>query len=484
MSSGGTGRELRAELGSLLLSVVPPESEGLVLRALHLRNQLARLGANVPLFVLHDLAAALAGPIALDTLRRNARLSSTESRPIVAERVDTWAEVMGRLARTSTAVQTRTMKPDDDLLAALLLRLTAPVLDRLPPRLRRERTRVVPLDGDAISSGLLKLASCYVDSNQARNDAFLEALVRSPLKLELLFEQVDLDTVKLLGAFGGSKQLGAMGLVDMHEILGSPEANDVVNFSLDLLPSVLETKRASSRQTFSIDGYAGIERKGTLDSLMLSELAFDEDLFDQRFLENELFYYARERANEHEGVLHYICIDASASMRGKRSAFARGLAIALAKKLSLLGEDVLFRFFDARLYEAIRERERGLDVPYLLSFRGEHGRNYTHVFELLAEDVARRTKRDGASPIVYLITHAECHAPVELVEKLAASCKLYGIFMLPSSGTLDLDYLPLLERAQVVDESMLHERKARAARALDIVDDVVKTQASSRGELR
>lgn len=484
MSAIGTERELRAELGSLLLSVVPPESEALVLRALHLRNQLAKLGTNVPLFVLHDLTAALTGPIDTAALKKNARFSSAESRTTIAQNVDAWAALLARLAATHTAVQMRTMKPDDDLVAALLLRLVSPVLDRLPARMRRERAQVVPLDGDAISRGLRALPSCYVDSHQARNATFLEALVRSPLRLELLFEQVDLDTVKLLGAFGDSKRLGATGLIDLHAILGSPEANDVVNFSLDLLPSVLETKRASSRQTFSVDGYAGIERKGTLDSLMLSELAFDEDLFDQRFLENELFYYARERANEHEGVLHYICIDASASMRGKRSAFSRGLAIALAKKLSLLGEDVLIRFFDSRLYEAMRERERGLDVPYLLSFRGEHGRNYTHVFELLAEDVARRAKRDGASPIVYLITHAECHAPVELIERIAASSKLYGIFMLPSSGTLDLDYLPLLERAQVVDESMLHERKARATRALDIVNDVVKTHASPQGALR
>ena len=36
----------------------------------------------------------------------------------------------------------------------------------------------------------------------------------------------------------------------------------IANFSLDLLPSVLETKRASGVQTFAVDGYASIERKG------------------------------------------------------------------------------------------------------------------------------------------------------------------------------------------------------------------------------
>ena len=45
----------------------------------------------------------------------------------------------------------------------------------------------------------------------------------------------------------------------------SAEANDVVNFSLDLLPSILETRRAHGVQTFSVDGYASIERKGHSD---------------------------------------------------------------------------------------------------------------------------------------------------------------------------------------------------------------------------
>ena len=39
-------------------------------------------------------------------------------------------------------------------------------------------------------------------------------------------------------------------------------------------------------------------------------------------------------------------IDASASMRGQRSVFARGLALTLIKKLLLQGEDVYFSFFD------------------------------------------------------------------------------------------------------------------------------------------
>src|SRR5690606_22788130 len=163
--------------------------------------------------------------------------------------------------------------------------------------------------------------------------------------------------------------------------------------------------------------------------------------------ENEVFYYAREKQREDERRLHYIVCDATASMRGQRSVFARGLALTLVKKLVLRGEDVYFRFFDSRLYDvqharAKRRNEAGVDVPYGISCKGEHGRNYAKVFALLANDLARVAKREKKTPILYVLTHAECHVPIETIERLRDVAMLYGIFMLPSTGKLDLEYLP------------------------------------------
>lgn len=248
---------------------------------------------------------------------------------------------------------------------------------------------------------------------------------------------------------------------------------------------MLETKRASGQQTFSVDGYAGLNRRGTLDSLMLSELAFDEDLFDQRYMENEVFYYSREKQHEEDRRLHYIVVDATASMRGQRSVFARGLALTLIKKLSLRGEDVYFRFFDSRLYEPQHARSRrrandaGVNVPYVLCFKGEHGRNYAKVFGMLANDLARLAKRERRTPILYMLTHAECHVPLDTIERLRSIARLYGVFMLPSQGELDLEYLPRLHTVQIVDESALKQREARARRAMDIVDDAAGEERKS-----
>ena len=124
---------------------------------------------------------------------------------------------------------------------------------------------------------------------------------------------------------------------DLYRMVGAAGATDVVDFSLQLLPSLLETKRRPSAQRFSIDGYVSVERRGNPDALLPGELAHDDDVFEQKTLSDDLLYYGHERQNERSRRLHYLLVDASASMRGARGIFARGLALALAKKVSLQG---------------------------------------------------------------------------------------------------------------------------------------------------
>jgi hypothetical protein len=113
-------------------------------------------------------------------------------------------------------------------------------------------------------------------------------------------------------------------------------------------------------------------------------------------------------------------------------------------------------------------------VPYVLCFKGERGRNYAKVFGMLANDLARLARRERRQPIVYIITHAECHVPVDTIERLRSIARLYGIFMLPSQGTLDLDYKDRLHTVQIVDEAALSQRDERARVALDIVEDAAR----------
>ena len=47
---------------------------------------------------------------------------------------------------------------------------------------------------------------------------------------------------------------------------------------------------------------------------------------------------------------------------------------------------------------------------------------------------------------------------------------LFGVFILPSGGVLDLEWLDLLEGYAVVDHATLQQKGARAAAATKIVD--------------
>ena len=45
---------------------------------------------------------------------------------------------------------------------------------------------------------------------------------------------------------------------------------------------------------------ASIERRGNLDALILSELAYDDDLFERKVIDDELYYYGHEKQREEE----------------------------------------------------------------------------------------------------------------------------------------------------------------------------------------
>ena len=466
------------ELGGLALSVVRTDNPLAVLRAAHWRNALTRVGLGVPFWVVHDVG--LAAVIDPGSVPIGPRPSAGDQAPQHLREIETWAQTVREIAESEVLEKARAWRLSDELLSVLLLRVLGPIWERHRGPGRRLLPPSLPLDPEAYRDLEPRLPNLFAGADRAEDLSFLEHLATDHLRLLVGVEQIDLDTLRLLGMFGAEAGAAtALSMLDLLNVFQSPEANDVVNFSLDLLPSILETKRASGQQRFSVDGYSGVARRGSLDSLVLSELAFDADLFDKRFAEHELFYYSHEKQQEEDRRLHYLFVDASASMRGQRAVFARGLALTLMKKLTLRGEDVYLRFFDSRLYEPMHARPKrgehgGISVPQVLTFRGERGRNYAKVFGLLANDIQRLARRERRTPILYVITHAECHVPIDTVERLRNVARLYGIFMLPSRGELELDYIHRLHNVQVVDESALTQRDERARRALDIVEDVAR----------
>jgi hypothetical protein len=460
---------LALQVGTLALSRVSMPNPMGIVRAASWHNHMLRLGLPLPLFLVHDLG--LLTTTGQASLQRPAR----EVDPNLGELLATYHGLLAQLAESEVIRTAASWRIRDELVAVILARLLHDLFQRWPERRSWTGSRELPLDpGVYIEADIEGL---YRGFDMRPVASLLAHLVQHRLYLLTAVEQIDMDTLRLLGLFHIGGQLGGVvDLADLMNVFTSPEANDVVNFSMELIPSVLETKRQGGVQIFSIDGYASIERQGSVDSVVLSEFAYERDIFEQKVLDNELYYYGHEKQQTEERRLQYILVDSSASMRGVRQVFARGLALTLIKKLSLLGDEVWLRFFDSRLYELVRVGESGeASVPYLLCFRSERGRNYNRVFRQLLGELQRMQRQQSRPVVVYLVTHGQCHIGSPLVDQLRQTAHLYGVFILPSS-TLHLDYLPLLDRYQIVSEEALSSRERQVDRALEIVDDASAQQ--------
>jgi hypothetical protein len=459
--------ELRRQLATLALSHVQPSGAMEAIAAASWWNMLARLGFRLPLLVVHDFG------LLLSRQREGTRRE-------VVRAADT-AKVLTRYHALLAAVASSEVSEDlgasplrDETVAVILARVIGDIYLRWSGRPRMgsgaSELAELPMSSPWYERDRAELAR---DLDPSWSYPFLHRLGEHDRAILARLEQIDASTLRLLGLF--SVDAGLSDLADLYQMVSTSGAADVVDFSLQLLPSLLETKRRPAAQRFSIDGYASVERRGNLDALLPGELAHDDQMFELKALSDDLLYYGHERQHERGRKVHYVLIDASASMRGSRQVFARGLALALCKKFSLQGGEVWVRFFDSRLHErldigAAARRE----LPRLLCFRSERGRNYARVFTDLATEVTRLRREQGREIALTFITHAECHIPVATVEALAREAHLYGIFILPSKP-IDLEYLPILHRYQVVTADSLSRAAEKRRRALEIVEDAASS---------
>jgi hypothetical protein len=464
--------ELRRQLASLTYAEVAPSGPGEAIQAVTWWNMLARLGLPLPLVVVHDIGLLLA---------RGRRGQPHRLQPVTRGAASTfrtqYRALLGQIAESDVVGELGTAALRDETIAVVLARALSDIYLRWSARPRRAGLQELPVASASFDRDRAALAK---NLDLTWIVSFLQRLLEHERGFLARLDQIDVSALRLLGLFAVDG--GTPDLSDLYQIVGNIGAADIVDFSLQLLPSLLETKRRRSVQRFAIDGYASIERRGGLDALLPSELAHDEETLTLKALSDDLLYYGRERAPDAGRRLTYLLVDSSASMRGTRQVFARGLALALCKKLSLLGGEVWFRFFDSRLYERMDVgRQARRELPRLLSFRSERGRNYARVFADLAAEVSRLRQEDGRDVAITFITHAECHIPTATVEALARDASLYGVFVLPSKP-IALEYLPLLHRHQIVTPETLARAGAGRRRALDIVDDF--TRVAQGGKAR
>jgi hypothetical protein len=455
--------ELRRQLATLAYSPIRPATAADAAAAVGWWNLLARLGLPVPLVVVHDLGLVVTG--AMVSGGREVRRDGVPETQLAAR----YQALLTRMAGSETIGELAATPLRDDTVAVILARVVGDLYLRWHGRSRLSPVGDLPASAPAYELDRDELVRGH---DPAWVLGFMQRLCEQERTVLARLQQIDAGTLRLFGLFPVDG--GGADLADLFRVVGTAGAADVVDFSLQLLPSLLETKRRPAAQRFSIDGYASIERRGNPDALLPAELAHDDEVFAIKALSDDLLYYGHERQNEVSRPLHYLLVDGSASMRGAREVFARGLALALAKKLSLVGGsagDIWLRFFDSRLHPRIDlGRAARRDLPRLLGFRSERGRNYARVFSDLALEVGRLVRDEGREVAITFITHGACQIPAATVKTLSASARLYGIFVLPS-GPVELDYLTYLHGCQVVSAESLARVADKRRRALEIVED-------------
>ncbi len=461
-------------LGSLALSTVRPAVPALALRALRWHEGLERLGIVLPFFLVHDAGMLFAAPAEQFEVGPRVDMGALfrlhPGGPALGERVAAgYRRTISELGDCEAGRRAGQLRLSDDLVTAILARLLGAVAARTQERPAYRGH--VPVNPALLERIEPQLTGLFTTVPRGFEVAALDALEQMRLFVLTLADALDTDTLRLFGLLGTDGSAGAISQVDVLAAFQSPEANDIVNFSLEILPSVLEAKTRPSAGMTSAHGYSGIGTRGSIDSMVLSELAWDDGELARRLVDNELLYYAREQSREEQRRVHVLCVDASASMRGERQTFARGMALATGKKLVLEGEEVGFRFFDSRLYEMARVKNGQLPTAYLLSFKGERGRNPARVFAELATELELLRQRDARSPVVHLFTHAALYIPRDLVLAVRQLAHLAAVFILPSGGKLDLDYLDILDAHWVVDHATLTKRDARSDAAKSILGE-------------
>ncbi|MGB1251009.1 MAG: SUMF1/EgtB/PvdO family nonheme iron enzyme [Candidatus Promineifilaceae bacterium] len=130
-------------------------------------------------------------------------------------------------------------------------------------------------------------------------------------------------------------------LLDLLNLTGLPAAVlAVMSQTLKLLPRLSESKMLGGMQLYPEGGFAGLARKGSLDNLLPTELAYDEAYFVHRIVNHEALYYGRERQKDKQRELAYVVMQTGFGLGGDGDVLCRAVTLALGQLLKQRGYEV------------------------------------------------------------------------------------------------------------------------------------------------
>ncbi|HEX5702658.1 MAG TPA: hypothetical protein VFX97_05530 [Pyrinomonadaceae bacterium] len=162
-------------------------------------------------------------------------------------------------------------------------------------------------------------------------------------KIETNLRRLDPDELRFLNQYG-PRFTGAPDpreLLDLFSLLDVPPAvQQSLTQMLRLIPRISQCRSGGGSQTYAMGGYAGITNKGSLDSLVPTELAYPSDVLLHRLLNQEALYYGRETERERSRELVYLVTQSGLELLGDGDVLAKALTLALAQTMHRRGYEV------------------------------------------------------------------------------------------------------------------------------------------------
>lgn len=303
---------------------------------------------NLPLCLACDLGVILTLP------RERLRLTRPEHLP---EEIDTSAYLnfLGRFVQDPLVQEVSAWNFSDAMTGVILGRLFAgvefPALYALPA-FENAVTFTRQLASELVRANP---AATWQRSN-ANERPHLHKLFPPPAmaKVEANWSRFDREELRFLHQYGPhfAGEPDPRELLDFFHLLNlAPEVRLTFAQMLQLLPRLQQEMKTGGEQTYALGGYSGLSRKGSLDSLVPTELAYPRGMFAHRLINQEALYYGREAERERRRELAYIITQTGLEMRGDMEIVARAQTLALARALQSRGYEVRHSFAGSLLTE-------------------------------------------------------------------------------------------------------------------------------------
>src|SRR3954447_15119339 len=215
---------LARQVGTLALSHVRTQNPMAAVRAAAWSNIMGRLGVHLPLFVVHDVGLLLTAPRGAAGVQLGPReplLAAVglgdETRALLRQ----YGALLATIAASEVVEKATSWRLRDDLVAVLLTKILGDLYHRWNEPTKTVGVEELPLDPQTYADA--DLAQHFRDFDAAPIVGFLRFLASQQLHVYTSLEQIDLDTLRLLGVFnggslGGGVEAAAIDLVDLFGV--------------------------------------------------------------------------------------------------------------------------------------------------------------------------------------------------------------------------------------------------------------------------